>query len=37
MIPRRLEQARAGAERARQELTWEAAAQAHLDLYKELL
>jgi glycosyltransferase involved in cell wall biosynthesis len=32
-----LEQARGGAERARRELTWKAAAQAHLDLYKELL
>ena len=28
--------ARAGALRARQELTWDAAAQAHLDLYTEL-
>lgn len=28
--------ARAGAERARSELTWEAAAQAHLALYREL-
>ena len=28
--------ARAGAERARAELTWEAAAQAHLELYREL-
>ena len=35
--PHALEQARGGAERARHELTWEAAAQAHLDLYKELL
>jgi glycosyltransferase involved in cell wall biosynthesis len=29
--------ARAGALRAREELTWEASAQAHLDLYRELL
>ena len=28
--------ARAGAERARRELTWDAAAAAHLDLYREL-
>jgi glycosyltransferase involved in cell wall biosynthesis len=35
--PDALEQARGGAERARDELTWEAAAQAHVDLYKELL
>jgi glycosyltransferase involved in cell wall biosynthesis len=28
--------ARAGAERARLELTWDAAAQSHLDLYREL-
>jgi glycosyltransferase involved in cell wall biosynthesis len=28
--------ARAGAERARSELTWDAAAQSHLDLYREL-
>jgi glycosyltransferase involved in cell wall biosynthesis len=32
-----LEQARAGAERARGELTWEAAAQAHLEVYRELV
>jgi len=32
-----LEQARAGARRARAELTWEASAQAHLALYEELL
>lgn len=32
-----LDRARAGAERARAELTWEAAAQAHLSLYRELL
>ena len=35
--PAELERARAGAERARQELTWDASAQAHLDLYRELL
>jgi glycosyltransferase involved in cell wall biosynthesis len=35
--PQALESARGGAERARDELTWEAAAQAHLDVYKELL
>jgi glycosyltransferase involved in cell wall biosynthesis len=29
--------ARAGAERARAELTWQAAARAHLDVYRELL
>ena len=29
--------AREGAQRARQELTWDAAAAAHLDLYRELL
>jgi len=28
--------ARAGAERARAELTWESAARSHLDLYREL-
>jgi glycosyltransferase involved in cell wall biosynthesis len=32
-----LAEARAGAERARDALTWEAAAAAHLDLYRELL
>jgi glycosyltransferase involved in cell wall biosynthesis len=32
-----LAQARAGAERARQELTWDASARAHLELYRELL
>jgi glycosyltransferase involved in cell wall biosynthesis len=32
-----LEEARAGARRARDELTWDAAAQAHLRLYEELL
>jgi glycosyltransferase involved in cell wall biosynthesis len=31
-----LEAARAGARRARKELTWDAAAAAHLDLYREL-
>jgi glycosyltransferase involved in cell wall biosynthesis len=31
-----LAEARAGAERARQELTWEASASAHLELYREL-
>jgi glycosyltransferase involved in cell wall biosynthesis len=31
-----LEQARAGARRARDELTWDAAARAHLALYGEL-
>ncbi|HEY3051646.1 MAG TPA: glycosyltransferase family 4 protein [Gaiellaceae bacterium] len=35
--PSELERARAGAEHARRELTWDAAAQAHLDLYRELL
>ena len=29
--------ARAGAERAREELTWEASAAAHVGLYEELL
>lgn len=32
-----LEEARAGARRAREELTWERAAAAHLELYRELL
>jgi glycosyltransferase involved in cell wall biosynthesis len=32
-----LEAARAGARRAREELTWDAAAQAHLELYRELV
>jgi glycosyltransferase involved in cell wall biosynthesis len=32
-----LEAARAGARRARAELTWDAAARAHLDLYEEVL
>ena len=31
-----LEAARAGARRAREELTWDAAAAAHLELYREL-
>jgi glycosyltransferase involved in cell wall biosynthesis len=31
-----LEQARAGARRARDELTWDAAAEAHLALYREI-
>jgi glycosyltransferase involved in cell wall biosynthesis len=35
--PAALEAARAGARRARDELTWDAAARAHLDLYEELL
>ena len=35
--PEALARARAGAERARQELTWDKAAQAHLDLYRELV
>jgi glycosyltransferase involved in cell wall biosynthesis len=35
--PTALEAARAGARRARAELTWDAAARAHLDLYEELL
>ena len=35
--PVALERARAGAERARRELTWDAAAQVHLELYRELL
>ena len=34
--PAALEGARAGARRARNELTWDAAAQAHLDLYGEI-
>jgi glycosyltransferase involved in cell wall biosynthesis len=34
--PDALAAARAGALRAREELTWEAAAQAHLELYREL-
>lgn len=35
--PQALAQARAGAERARGELTWDAAAAAHLDVYRELM
>ena len=35
--PEALENARRGADRARRELTWEAAAQAHLELYRGLL
>ena len=35
--PGALEEARGGAERARNELTWEASARAHLELYRELL
>lgn len=35
--PAALEAARAGAARAREELTWEAAAAAHLTLYEELV
>ena len=35
--PDALEEARGGAERARNELTWEASARAHLELYRELL
>jgi glycosyltransferase involved in cell wall biosynthesis len=35
--PEALEAARAGAQRARAELTWDASAAAHLDLYEELL
>jgi glycosyltransferase involved in cell wall biosynthesis len=34
--PEALAHARAGAERARRELTWDAAARAHLDLYRTL-
>jgi glycosyltransferase involved in cell wall biosynthesis len=35
--PAKLEQARAGARRARETLTWEASARMHLDLYRELV
>jgi glycosyltransferase involved in cell wall biosynthesis len=35
--PAELEAARAGARRAREELTWDRAAAAHLELYRELL
>ena len=31
-----LEQARAGAQHAREELTWDAAAEAHLAVYEEI-
>ena len=34
--PAALEAARAGARRARDELTWDRAAAAHLELYREL-
>ena len=34
--PGALAAARAGAERAREELTWDASAHAHLELYREL-
>jgi glycosyltransferase involved in cell wall biosynthesis len=34
--PEQLEAARAGARRARETLTWDAAAEAHLELYREL-
>ena len=34
--PTALEAARAGARRAREELTWDRAAAAHLELYREL-
>jgi glycosyltransferase involved in cell wall biosynthesis len=34
--PAALERARAGAQRAREELTWDAAASAHLELYEEI-
>jgi glycosyltransferase involved in cell wall biosynthesis len=34
--PEALDGARAGAERARAELTWDAAAEKHLALYREL-
>jgi glycosyltransferase involved in cell wall biosynthesis len=34
--PAQLEQAREGARRAREELTWDAAAQAHLAVYEEI-
>jgi glycosyltransferase involved in cell wall biosynthesis len=34
--PAKLERARAGARCARETLTWEASAQMHLDLYREL-
>jgi len=34
--PAALAAARAGAHRARDELTWDASARAHLDLYREI-
>jgi glycosyltransferase involved in cell wall biosynthesis len=34
--PDELAAARAGAERAREELTWDASAATHLELYEEL-
>jgi len=34
--PQALARAREGARRARDELTWDAAARAHLDLYEEI-
>ena len=34
--PDALERARAGARRAREELTWDAAAAAHLEVYEEI-
>ena len=34
--PEALEEARAGARAARETLTWDAAAAAHLDLYREI-
>jgi glycosyltransferase involved in cell wall biosynthesis len=35
--PAALEEARAGARRAREELTWDAAARAHLQIYEEIV
>ena len=35
--PAALEAARAGARRARESLTWDAAATAHLELYRQLV
>jgi glycosyltransferase involved in cell wall biosynthesis len=35
--PAALEAARAGARRAREELTWDASARAHLHVYRELV
>ena len=34
--PQQLEQARAGAQHAREELTWDASAAAHLAMYEEI-